>query len=60
MSHEIPYEDNSWDIVIANLMLYHIPDREKAIHEISRVLKPHGALYASTFGLDNMKELNKI
>jgi SAM-dependent methyltransferase len=41
-------------------MLYHIPDQAKAIHEISRVLKPHGALYASTFGLDNMKELTEL
>jgi len=59
-AQEIPYEDNSFDIVIANLMLYHIPDRRKAIHEISRVLKPQGALYASTFGLNNMKELTEL
>ena len=37
-------------------MLYHIPDRKKAISEISRVLKPEGTLYASTYGVDNMKE----
>lgn len=59
-AQEIPYPDDSLDIVIANLMLYHIPDRKKAISEISRVLKSDGALYATTFGLDNMKELSEL
>ena len=59
-AQEIPYPDDSFDIVIANLMLYHIPDREKAISEISRVLKNSGALYATTFGRNYMKELSDL
>lgn len=59
-AQQISYPDNSFDIVIANLMLYHIPDRKKAISEISRVLKADGALYATTYGTDNMKELTDI
>jgi ubiquinone/menaquinone biosynthesis C-methylase UbiE len=59
-AQEISYPDDSFDIVIANLMLYHIPDREKAISEISRVLKPEGVLYASTYSLNNMKEFNGL
>jgi ubiquinone/menaquinone biosynthesis C-methylase UbiE len=59
-AQEIPYPDNSLDIVIANLMLYHIPDRKKAISEISRVLKSDGALYATTFGLENTKEISEL
>lgn len=55
-AQEITYPNDIFDIVIANLMLYHIPDRKKAISEISRVLKPEGTLYASTYGVDNMKE----
>jgi ubiquinone/menaquinone biosynthesis C-methylase UbiE len=59
-AQEISYPDNSFDIVIANLMLYHIPDRLKAISEISRVLKPEGALYASTYSWNNMKEFTDL
>jgi ubiquinone/menaquinone biosynthesis C-methylase UbiE len=59
-AQKIPYPDDSLDIIIANLMLYHIPNRKKAISEISRVLKSDGALYATTFGLDNMKELSEL
>ncbi len=59
-AQEISYPNDSFDIVIANLMIYHIPDKEKAISEISRVLKPDGALYASTFSQNNMIEFNDL
>jgi ubiquinone/menaquinone biosynthesis C-methylase UbiE len=59
-AQQIPYPDDYLDIVIANLMLYHIPDRKKAISEISRVLKKDGTLYATTFGINDMKELKEI
>lgn len=47
---DIEYDDNTFDIVIANSMLYHIPDVAKAISEIYRVLKTDGLFYAFTFG----------
>jgi SAM-dependent methyltransferase len=59
-AQSIPFEDHSFDVIIANHMLYHVPDREKALSEISRVLKPDGAFYASTTGADNMKELTDL
>ena len=34
----IPYEDESFDIVIAEHMIYFAPDIEKALSEIKRVL----------------------
>ncbi len=39
----IPYPDASFDGVIANNMLYHVPDRAQAIAEMRRVLKPGGS-----------------
>jgi len=59
-AQEITYPNNSFDITIANLMLYHIPNRKKAISEISRVLKPEGTLYATTYSSDNMKEFTDL
>ncbi|WP_240837763.1 class I SAM-dependent methyltransferase [Acidaminobacter sp. JC074] len=47
---EIPFDDNSFDVIIANAMLYHVPDMEKALAEVNRVLKPNGKFYTSTFG----------
>ncbi len=59
-AEQIPYSDGLFDIVIANYMLYHIPDLEKALSEISRVLNTSGTFYAATFGLDYMKELTEL
>jgi ubiquinone/menaquinone biosynthesis C-methylase UbiE len=47
---ELPYEGERFDAVVANHMLYHVPDRERAFSEITRVLKPGGTLYAATNG----------
>ena len=47
---EIPYAAHSFDVVIANMMLYHVQDIGKALQEIRRVLKPEGRFYAATFG----------
>lgn len=56
----IPYPDSRFDIVIANMMLYHVPDRDKAIREIRRMLKPSGTLLAMTVGETHLQELNDI
>lgn len=53
----IPYPDASFDVVIANMMLYHVPDRAKALAQIRRVLKPDGVLLALTIGAHHMEEL---
>ena len=57
-AQSIPYDDETFDAVIANHMLYHIPDQPKAIAEIKRVLKPNGRLFATTVGDNHLKELN--
>ena len=50
----IPFEDNSFDVVIANMMLYHVPDIDRALNEVARVLKPGGKFYAATYGETNV------
>lgn len=59
-AQSIPFEDARFDIVIANHMLYHVPDRRKALGEISRVLKSDGIFYAATNGRSHLSELDKL
>lgn len=56
----IPYPDGTFDGVIANHMLYHVPDRPKAIAELRRVLKPGGTLYTATNGENHLKEIHQL
>ncbi len=58
-AESIPYPEGSFDAVIANHMLYHVPDRVQAIGELSRVLKPAGHLFATTVGQNHLWELHK-
>lgn len=46
----IPFPDETFDIVIANMMLYHVPDINKGLSEIKRVIKPGGKFYCATLG----------
>lgn len=59
-AENIGFPENSFDIVIANLMLYHVPNRKEAFNQITKVLTDNGSFYASTFGRNNMKELNEL
>ncbi len=53
---DIPFEDNSFDIVIANMMLYHVPDIDKGLIEVKRVLKDGGDFYTATYGEHGIME----
>ena len=47
---EIPYEAETFDIVIANMMLYHVPDIDIGLEEVRRVLRKGGHFYCATYG----------
>tara|TARA_R110002012_G_scaffold321969_1_gene552885 strand:- start:20828 stop:21523 length:696 start_codon:yes stop_codon:yes gene_type:complete len=38
----LPFEDNSYDIILCNHVLEHIPEDTKAMQELYRVMKPGG------------------
>jgi len=59
-AEDIPYNEDSFDVVIANHMLYHVDNIQKALSEIYRVLKPGGYLYCSTVGQNHMMEIRDI
>lgn len=52
----IPYEEHTFDIVIANMMLYHVPDLQKGLREVRRVLIEGGRFYCATFGENGIME----
>lgn len=54
----LPFDDRHFDGVIANFMLYHVPNLGKAIRELRRVLNPDGCLHAMTLGKNHMHEFN--
>jgi ubiquinone/menaquinone biosynthesis C-methylase UbiE len=56
----IPFRDKTFDAIIANHVLYHFPDRNKALEEINRVLKPDGCFFTSTIGKNHLKELSQL
>jgi len=53
----IPFPTSVFDAVIANHMLYHLPDIPAALKEIRRVLKPGCCLYAATNGQAHLQEI---
>lgn len=49
-AQELPFGSGSFDAVVANHVLFLVANVSGAISEISRVLRPGGALYAATNG----------
>ena len=53
----LPFPHESFDAVLAMYMLYHVPDRDRGIAEMKRVLKQDGTLYVATLGEKHLYEL---
>jgi SAM-dependent methyltransferase len=56
----LPYADATFDVVMANHMLFHVPDIDTTIREFRRVLKPEGVLMTSTNSAHNLPELQVL
>ena len=42
---ELPFEDESFDLVLGHAVLHHLPDLDRCFEEFARVLKPGGMLF---------------
>jgi SAM-dependent methyltransferase len=56
----LPFEDGEFDCGVANWMLYHVPDPDRALGELRRVLRPGGTLVAATIGGEHMAEIWRL
>jgi SAM-dependent methyltransferase len=59
-AQELPLPDSSFDVVVANHMLYHVPEPTRAAAELARVLRPEGVLMAATNGPDHLDVIAEI
>jgi len=57
---DLPFADNSFDAAIANHMLFHVPDRSRALAELTRVLRPGGQFRATSIGVDHIREIREL
>jgi SAM-dependent methyltransferase len=56
----LPFPDGSFDCVLAAWMLFHLPDIDRGVAELARVLAPGGRLVATTNSERHMEELRAV
>ena len=57
---ELPFAAGTFDCAVAAWMLYHVPDPDRALGELARVLGPGGRLVAVTNAPDHLRELRTL
>jgi 2-polyprenyl-3-methyl-5-hydroxy-6-metoxy-1,4-benzoquinol methylase len=57
---ELPFDEGEFDCAVANAMLYHVEDVDRALSELARVLEPGGRLVAVTIGEAHMAEVWRL
>ncbi len=57
---ELPFEDGEFDVAVAAWMLYHVPDLDRGVAELARVLRPGGRLVAVTNSRFHLLELREL
>lgn len=57
---ELPFPDGAFDCAVANAMLYHVADLDRALSELARVLEPGGSLVAVTIGGEHLAEVWRL
>ncbi len=56
----IPCPDASFDLVLANHVLFYCHDLPSVFREVRRVLRPDGRFFCSTYGSAHMREISSL
>ena len=56
----MPLPDRSFDLVIANHLLFYCENIPQVCEEVRRILKPGGTFLCSTYGTEHMKEISNL
>ena len=56
----IPFENNMFQAVLANHVLFYAKNMEQAVSEIRRVLSPEGVFFCTTYGKEHMREVTEL
>ena len=56
----IPFSSETFDMIIADHVLFYCRDLDKALQEIKRVLKPEGVFFCSAYGARHMEEISRL
>ena len=56
----IPFSSETFDMIIADHVLFYCRDLDKALQEIKRVLKPEGVFFCSAYGARHMEEIGRL
>jgi SAM-dependent methyltransferase len=59
-AQELPFRSQSFDVVIANYVLHHVPDTRRALAEMARVVRPGGTVVVACVGDGHLAELRQI
>jgi ubiquinone/menaquinone biosynthesis C-methylase UbiE len=57
---ELPFPDGGFDVAVAAWMLFHVPDLDRGVAELARVLKPTGVLVAVTNSSEHLLDLWRL
>lgn len=53
----LPFESGAFDCVLANRVLYHLPDVDAGLAEVARVLRRDGMFVAIVYGASHLREV---
>lgn len=56
---DLPFADAGFDVAVANHMLYHVPDPDRGVAELARVVRSEGVVLVATNGYGHMREINE-
>jgi SAM-dependent methyltransferase len=59
-AQSVPFPDETYDVVMARHMLYHVPDIDRALSEAARVLRPQGRILVTTNSAHTMPEYQAL